>query len=54
MSEATSGICIFPWTLHIATLMRSTCYAVSASGTWRITFGWIEGEAIDVDLEDYY
>ena len=29
-------------------------YAVNASGNWRITFGWIEGEAIDVDLEDYH
>jgi toxin HigB-1 len=28
-------------------------YAVNASGNWRITFGWIEGDAIDVDLEDY-
>ena len=29
-------------------------YAVNASGNWRITFGWIEGDAIDVDLEDYH
>jgi proteic killer suppression protein len=29
-------------------------YAVSASGNWRITFNWIEGEAVDVDLEDYH
>ena len=29
-------------------------YAVNASGNWRITFGWIEGEAIDVNLEDYH
>src|ERR1700733_7622506 len=29
-------------------------YAVNASGNWRITFGWIEGEAFDVDLEDYH
>jgi proteic killer suppression protein len=25
-----------------------------ASGNWRVTFGWIEGDAIDVDLEDYH
>jgi plasmid maintenance system killer protein len=25
-----------------------------ASGNWRITFGWTEGDAIDVDLEDYH
>ena len=29
-------------------------YAVSASGNWRMTFGWIDGDAIDVDLEDYH
>ena len=29
-------------------------YAVNASGNWRITFGWVESEAIDVDLEDYH
>jgi len=25
-----------------------------ASGNWRITFGWMDGDAIDVDLEDYH
>jgi proteic killer suppression protein len=29
-------------------------YAVNASGNWRITFGWLEGDAIDADLEDYH
>ena len=29
-------------------------YAANASGNWRITFGWTEGDAIDVDLEDYH
>ncbi len=29
-------------------------YAVNASGNSRITFGWSDGEAIDVDLEDYH
>jgi hypothetical protein len=29
-------------------------YAVNASGNWRITFGWKDGDAIDVDLEDYH
>ena len=29
-------------------------YAVNASGNWRITFGWLEGDAIEVDLEDYH
>ena len=29
-------------------------FAVNASGNWRITFGWTEGDAIAVDLEDYH
>jgi HTH-type transcriptional regulator/antitoxin HigA len=29
-------------------------YAVNASGNWRITFGWIKGDAIAVDLENYH
>ena len=30
------------------------CYAVDASGNWRITFGWDGKDAVDVDLEDYH
>jgi toxin HigB-1 len=29
-------------------------YAVSASGNWRVTFAWLENDAVDVDLEDYH
>jgi toxin HigB-1 len=29
-------------------------YAVWASGNWRVTFGWANEDAIDVDLEDYH
>jgi proteic killer suppression protein len=29
-------------------------YSVWASGNWRITFGWDEQDAVDVDLEDYH
>jgi toxin HigB-1 len=29
-------------------------FALNVSGNWRITFGWSEGEAIDVDFEDYH
>jgi plasmid maintenance system killer protein len=24
------------------------------SGNWRITFGWLDGDAVDVDMEDYH
>lgn len=29
-------------------------YSVWASGNWRITFGWNEHDATDLDLEDYH
>ena len=29
-------------------------YAVDASANWRITFGWTEGDAVGVELEDYH
>ncbi len=29
-------------------------YAVLVSGNWRLTFGWRDDGAIDVDLEDYH
>ncbi len=28
-------------------------WSVWASGNYRITFGWKDGDAVDVDLEDY-
>jgi proteic killer suppression protein len=33
---------------------RKGIYAVSVSGNWRITFRFQEGDAFDVNLEDYH
>jgi proteic killer suppression protein len=33
---------------------RKGTYAVSVSGNWRITFKFEDGNAIDVNLEDYH
>ena len=33
---------------------RKGAYSVSVSGNWRITFKFIEGDAADVNLEDYH
>ncbi|MFZ5556822.1 MAG: type II toxin-antitoxin system RelE/ParE family toxin [Pseudomonadota bacterium] len=33
---------------------RKGTYAVSVSGNLRITFGFADGDAIDVNLEDYH
>jgi toxin HigB-1 len=29
-------------------------YAVAVNGPWRITFGFVQGDAVDVDLEQYH
>jgi len=29
-------------------------FAVIVTRNWRITFGWNDGDAVDVDLEDYH
>jgi proteic killer suppression protein len=29
-------------------------FAVWATGNYRVTFGWFNNDAIDVDLEDYH
>ena len=33
---------------------RSERYSVRVTGNWRLTFGWNEADATDVDLEDYH
>lgn len=33
---------------------RKSAYAVWVSGNWRITFRFQDGDAFDVDLEDYH
>ena len=29
-------------------------FSVRVTGNWRLTFGWDETDAVDVDLEDYH
>jgi proteic killer suppression protein len=29
-------------------------WAISVSGNWRITFRFVKGEALDINLEDYH
>lgn len=42
------------WRFHPLKGRMRGRFAVNASGNWRITFGWENGEFIDVDLEDYH
>ena len=35
--------------------LRGECrWSIRVTGNWRITFGWENTDAIDVDLEDYH
>jgi toxin HigB-1 len=40
--------------LGFHSLSRKGEFAVVVTRNWRITFGWQEGDAVDVDLEDYH
>lgn len=42
------------WRFHALKGKLAGRYAVDASGNWRVTFSWDEGDAEDVDLEDYH
>jgi toxin HigB-1 len=33
---------------------RAGVYAVSVNANWRITFGWDDADAVDVDYKDYH
>jgi proteic killer suppression protein len=40
--------------LHELKGQRKGEYAVSVTGNWRLTFGFEDEDAADVDLEDYH
>ena len=40
--------------LHQLTGNRRGTWAVRVSGNWRLTFRFEDGEAVDVNLEDYH
>ena len=42
------------WRFHALQGQAKGRYAVDASGNWRITFGWEDQDAVEVDLEDYH
>jgi len=33
---------------------RKGCWSVTVSGNWRVTFKFTDGDAIEVDYEDYH
>ena len=42
------------WRLHQLEGNRAGTWAVNVTGNWRLTFRFEDGNACDVDLEDYH
>lgn len=42
------------WRIHRLTGSRANTWSISVSGNWRITFGLIDNEIYDLNLEDYH
>ena len=42
------------WRVHALKGEAKGRFTVDASGNWRITFGWDDLDATEVDLEDYH
>lgn len=42
------------WRLHQLKGDRVGTWSVNVTGNWRLTFRFTEGDAFDVDLEDYH
>jgi proteic killer suppression protein len=40
--------------LHKLKGERQNEWSISVSGNWRITFRFVNGEALDINLEDYH
>ena len=40
--------------LHELKGKRKGTWSIKVSGNWRITFGFANGEAFDLNLEDYH
>ncbi len=40
--------------LHPLTGDRRGIWSIRVTGNWRITFGFVNGDVVDVDLEDYH
>jgi toxin HigB-1 len=41
------------WRLH-PLRSKPVRYAIAVNGPWRITFEWVDGDAVRVDIEQYH
>jgi len=53
-AQELSDIDAHGFNLHRLKGDRQSEWAISVSGNWRITFRFVKGEALDINLEDYH
>lgn len=54
LANAVSEMDQLGWGLHALTGDQRGRFALTVSRNWRLTFSWQDGDAVDVDLEDYH
>jgi len=53
-SHAAKDVNVPGFRLHALKGVLKGHYAVSVSGNWRVTFRFVDGQAVDVDYIDYH
>ena len=53
-AQELSDIDAHGFNLHRLKGTRQDEWAISVSGNWRITFRFVKGEVLDINLEDYH
>ena len=53
-AEAVEEMDVPGWRLHELSGERRSTWAVNVTGNWRLIFRFENGDACDVDLEDYH
>ncbi|QNT78638.1 type II toxin-antitoxin system RelE/ParE family toxin [Entomobacter blattae] len=54
VAQTLEELDIIGFGFHALTGDKAGRYAITVLRNWRITFGWCNAEAIDIDLEDYH
>jgi toxin HigB-1 len=53
-AQTVNGVNVPGYKLHRLAGSRAGEWAISVTGNWRITFKFENGDALDVNLEDYH
>ena len=53
-ARSVEGVNIPGWSLHPLKGRRAGAWAITVTGNYRMTFRFEDGDAFDLDLEDYH